>query len=174
MADGAATETADRAADGSAEGTDSGAVTLDADERELVLADLDALLPTLDGERRARFTRLRDAADAGQVPAELASALESVLELALQTGRARARYRADGEQVLTRLYGRTPAGRDLAAHLRRVNEALRALEGETIESVQVRMRTVGHFTLAVQTDATSITLVSRPDAIDVESISVGS
>lgn len=147
---------------------------LDADERELVGLDVAALLPTLDGDRRDRYTSLGDAVAAGQVPGDLVPALESLLELTLQTARARTRYRAEGEQTLTRLYRRTPGGRELSGHLGRVNTALQALSGETIESMSVGMRTVGHFTLTIQTDATSITLVARPDSVDVESVSVAS
>lgn len=147
---------------------------LDADERELVTLDLDALLPTLDADRRARYAALREAVVAGQIPADLVPALESLLELTLQTARARARYRAEGEQTLTKLYRRTPGGRELSHHLGQVNEALTTLAGQTIESLSVRMRTVGHFTLTIQTDATTITLASRPDTVDVESIAVAS
>ena len=149
-------------------------IELDAEERELVGLDLDALLPTLDSERQARYAALRDTVAAGQVPDELVPALESLLELTLQTARARARYRAEGEQTLTGLYRRTPAGRQLSDHLRQVNEALKTLDGQTIESLSVRMRTVGHFTLTIQSDATTITLATRPDSVDVESISVSS
>lgn len=159
----------DEAADAAVE---AAPLPLDDDERELVGLDLDALLPTLDGARQARFRELRDAVAKGEVPGELVPALESLLELTLQTARARARYRAEGEQTLTKLYQRTPTGQELAGHLRRVNEALRTLQGQTITSLSTRMRTVGHFTLTLQTDETSITLVSRPDTLDVESISV--
>jgi hypothetical protein len=147
---------------------------LDDDERELVTLDLDALLPTLDADRRARYTALREAVVAGQVPGDLVPALESLLELTLQIARARARYRAEGEQTLTKLYRRTPGGRELSRHLGQVNDALATLAGQTIESLSVRMRTVGHFTLTIQTDATTITLASRPDTVDVESIAVAS
>jgi hypothetical protein len=147
---------------------------LDADEQELVGLDIEALLPTLDAARQQRYAALGEAVRRGQVPPELVPALESLLELTLQTARARTRYRAEGEQTLTKLYRRTPAGRELTGHLRRVDEALKTLAGQTIESLSVRMRTVGHFTLTVQTDATTITLVARPDSLDVESIAVAS
>lgn len=158
--------------------TDTGrtaeALDLDVEERELVAQDVDALLPTLDGPRRARYAVLRDAVGDGHVPHDLLPALESLLELTLQTARARARYRAEGEQTLTRLYRRTPRGRELTAHLGHVNKALQTLAGQTVESMSVRMRTVGHFTLTIQTDATTLTLAARPDSVDVESIAVAS
>lgn len=149
------------------------ALALDAEEQELLAQDLDLLLPTLAGERQDRFRALRQAVGAGEIPPSLTPALESLLELTLQTARARARYRAEGEQVLTRLYQRTPGGRELAEHLRQVNAALKSLQGETVESVSVRMRTVGHFTITLQTDGTTITLAARPDSVDVESVAVG-
>lgn len=150
------------------------AIDLSDEESEIVVADLDAVLPTLDGARRERFDQLRASAAAGHVPAELEPALISVLELTLQTARARTRYRAEGEQILTKLYGRTSAGKELANHLGQVNAALKALQGHTVKSVGVRMRTVGHFTITVQTDGATITLAARPDSLDVESIAVGS
>jgi hypothetical protein len=76
--------------------------------------------------------------------------------------------------VLTQLYGRTSAGRGLTEHLSQVNSALKALAGHTVKGVNVRMRTVGHFTITVQTDGATITLAARPDSLDVESIAVGS
>ena len=149
------------------------ALELDEDERDLVARDIEVLLPTLEGDRRERYARLRDTVLAGSVPAELTPALESLLELTLQTARARTRYRAEGEQTLTKLYARTAGGRERAGHLREVNKALGSLAGQTVESVAVRMRTVGHFTIAIQTSGTTITLAARPDSVDVESIAVG-
>lgn len=148
------------------------ALELDEDERELVTLDIDALLPTLDTDRRERFAALRKTVAAGSVPGDLVGALESLLELTLQTARARARYRAEGEQVLTRLYRRTPTGRGLVRHLGQVNDALDTLEGQQITSLSVAMRTVGHFTFTIQTDETTMTLVARPDTFNVESIAV--
>jgi hypothetical protein len=159
---------------GPAEAPTQAPIELDAEERELVGLDLDALLPTLDGARRERYQALRDAVSVGRIPPELVPALESLLALTLQTARARARYRAEGEKTLTDLYRRTPGGRELSAHLRQVNEALTSLQGETIVSLSTRMRTVGHFTVTIQTDQTTLTLVSRPDTLDVESIAVSS
>lgn len=148
-------------------------VALSDEERELVTQDLELLLPTLDGDRRERFRQLAAAVAVGEVPPALTPALESVLELTLQTARARQRYRAEGEKILTELYRRTPGGKELSEHLRQVNAALQALSGHTVESVGVRMRTVGHFTITVQTDGATITLAARPDSVDVESVAVG-
>lgn len=158
-----------------ATGTDppAGAVTLDDDERELVTLELRTLLPALRDDRQARYERLRAAVDAGVVPGELAGELASLCELTLQTARARQLYRAEGEKILTDLLRRTPRGRELAKQISDVNAALKALEGHAVDSMSVRMRTIGHFTVTVATEAVTLTLAVRPDTINVESVEVG-
>lgn len=150
-------------------------VVLDAEERELVALELRALLPALHGRKRERYEALAGALDddAGPVPVELLPVLESILEIALQTGRARTLYRAEGERILTAVLRRTPRGRQLAANLDGVNEALRVVTGHPLEGVQVRMRTLGHYTITIQSPAANLTLAIRPDGVEVESVTVG-
>jgi hypothetical protein len=148
-------------------------LTLSDDERELVGLELDALLPALSGERAERYRELRAAVAGGEVPGELTAPLASTVELTLQTARARQLYRAEGETILTNLFRRTPRGRELGQQLADVNAALRALNGHPVESVSVRMRTIGHFTVSVATEALTLTLAVRPDMVNVESLAVG-
>lgn len=152
---------------------DGGALALDDAERELVRAELDTVLPALSGERLHRYQALADAVDAGSVPPDLQDHLTSVVSLALQTARARQLYRAEGEKVLTGVYRRTPEGRELADHLGQVNAALRSVAGATLNRASVRMRTLGHFTVTLETDAAKMVLAVRPDNVNVESVSVG-
>jgi hypothetical protein len=154
--------------------TKAGPLKLGDEERELLRLELDTLLPALSGPRRERYEALARAIDSdGDVPPEALPALESVLELALQTGRARQLYRAEGERILTSVLRRTPRGREHAAQLDKVNEALRVMAGETLEAVRVRMRTLGHYTMTIQSKATTITLAVRPDGVRVDSVAVG-
>lgn len=148
-------------------------ISLGDNEAELVTAEIDALLPALDGDRRAHFDRLRTAVTEGVVPAELVGTLGSVVELALQTARARQLYKAEGEKVLTALLRRTPRGKELDQQIADVNTALGALAGQELDRVQVRMRTLGHFTITIGTDATTLTLAVRPDQVAVDSVAVG-
>jgi hypothetical protein len=155
--------------------TEKAAVTLNDEERELLQVELRTLLPALSGSRRERYealARIIDS-DTASIPVELLPVLESVLELALQTGRARQLYRAEGERILTGVLRRTPSGRQLAARLDEVNEALRVLVEQTLDAVRVRMRTLGHFTVTMQSQAVTITLAVRPDGVEVESVAVG-
>lgn len=147
-------------------------LTLDEVEQELVGLELDALLPALSGDRRARFEALADAVDDGAVPPDLQPQLESLVSLALQTARARTLYRAEGEGILTRLYQRTPGGRELTAHLGDVNTALRAVAGHTLNRASVGMRTLGHFTVTLDSEAARIVLAVRPEGVTVESVAV--
>lgn len=146
---------------------------LDEDERELVGLELQAMLPGLKGERRERYQALADAVENGAIPEDLQPQLESVLSITLQTARARQMYRAEGEKILTGLYKRTPGGRELRDHLGEINKALTSLTGHELTSAKVRMRTLGHFTVSLQTDAARITLAVRPEGVNIESVAVG-
>ena len=148
-------------------------LVLDAEEADLVAQEVTAFLPALDGARRERYAALAVAVRAREIPNDLLPALESLLEMTLQTARVRQRYRAEGERILTALYRRTPGGRELTRHLGEVNEALRTLAGQTIDGIAVRMRTVGYFTITVSTPGAKVTLSARPDSVDVEAVGVG-
>lgn len=145
---------------------------LDEEERDLVASELDAIIPGLRGQRRDRYEALAGAVVEGRVPPDLQPQLQSVLGLALQTSRARQLYTAGGERVLTAVYRRTPEGRELSRHLEAVNRALKALEGHTLRGTRVRMRTLGHFTVTIETDGPRVTLAVRPDNVNVEKVAM--
>ncbi len=148
-------------------------LTLTDEERELVQAELAALMPALSGERREAYQALAEAVGKNAVPQELLPLLEGLTKLALETGRARRLYRAEGERILTELFRKTPSGKELSKSLQEVNKALEILVRRTLRSVRVAMRTLGHFTVTVETDSAVITLAIRPDAVTVDSVSVG-
>jgi hypothetical protein len=160
-------------------GTDTAAVDdvrLSADEADIVALELVALLPALSGPKHARYAALYEAVSGEgivTVPAELLDVLESVLEVALRTGRARALYRAEGERLLTAVLRRTPRGRRLSADLDEVNHALKVLAGHPLDGITVRMRTLGHYTLTLQTPTATLTLALRPDTVQLESLIPG-
>ncbi|MGH8933791.1 MAG: hypothetical protein ACRDZO_24935 [Egibacteraceae bacterium] len=155
------------------------AVQLDDEERDLLRSEVGALLPALrgsgGGSRLAHYQALADAIDEADapVPAELLPTLESILELALQTGRARKLYRAEGERILTGVLRRTPRGRELSSRLGTVNTALQVVAGQRLDAVNVRMRTLGHYTVTIQSPAATLTLAIRPDGIEIESVTAG-
>ena len=146
---------------------------LNSDERELIELEVASLLPALEGHRRERYQALAEAVAGGVVPPDLVPQLESLLELVLQTARARKLYRAEGERILTGLLHRTPRGHELSSQLNDINKALKAITGHTLNGARVGMRTLGHFTVTLQTDAATLTLAVRPDSLNVESVAVG-
>ncbi|CAN5917599.1 hypothetical protein BH23ACT10_BH23ACT10_34660 [soil metagenome] len=152
--------------------TTSAPLLLDDDEQELVGLELAALVPALSGERRERYDALAAAVADGAVPDDLVVHLQSLVELALQTARARTLYRAEGEKVLTALFKRTPAGRALTRQLGDINSALRAVADHELRSARVGMRTLGHFTVTLQTDEATLTLAVRPDGVNIDSLEV--
>ncbi len=149
------------------------AVVLTGEERELLQAELAALLPALSGERRNAYQALANAVNEGSIPPELTGLLEGLLQLALETGRARRLYRAEGERILTDLFRKTPMGQELSRSLQEVNKALATLEGQTLQSVRVALRTLGHFTITIETNAVVITIALRPHSVTVDSVSIG-
>ena len=146
-------------------------IALSEDEAALVTEEARHLAEALSGPQRARTLALAQAARDGAVPADLVDVLEGVVVLALQTGRARRRYLAEGERLLTEVLRRTPRGRDLQEQLAAVYGALRALAGRRLDGVRVEMRTLGHFTLTLQCEGMSLTLAVRADGVQVESVS---
>ncbi|HEY8483976.1 MAG TPA: hypothetical protein VIL13_05140 [Longimicrobiales bacterium] len=146
-------------------------IELDEDARELIEAELAHLLQGMPDERRVPYERLSEAVAAGRVEPELAPLLERVVGLALDTGRARRLYRAEGERILTDVFRRTPGGRALTRSVEAVNRALAAsLAGRALRSVRVGMRTLGHFTIELDAEGVSLTLAVRKDGVSIESL----
>ncbi|GIX48151.1 MAG: hypothetical protein KatS3mg131_2362 [Candidatus Tectimicrobiota bacterium] len=150
------------------------ALALAAEEQDLVHSELQALLPGLSGPRRQAYEALAAGVARGQVPAAALPLLEQVVVLALRTGRARQVYRAEGERVLTGLLRRLPCGQALQRSLHEVNQALQTLRGQPLLGIQLGMRTLGHFTVTIETPAATLTLALQPQEVRVESLSVGS
>ena len=150
-----------------------GVVELSADEREIVALVLDAYAAAVPGELRSRYTSLASAARAGGVPPEEVSALERVLELALQTGKARELGRAEAERVLIAVLRRLPSGLALVHALDGVNGALSSLAGRRLRSVRASMRLPGRYSLTLEVEGVSLTLGLGPEGLSVESLTAG-
>ena len=74
-----------------------------------------ASLPAI--EMRAPYEQLSAQVDEGEVPVRLVPALERVLEICLETGRARRIHGPQGEMTLWQLFQRTPRVRRCGARL---------------------------------------------------------
>ncbi len=127
------------------------AVALRGEEREVVLAEVDAVRAAArDDGYRERLDALREAIeDEGTVGTEDAVELERLVTIALQSGRIRAVYGPGGEQALLRLYRKLPGGVELAQSAAAVGEALSGLQGRTLEGVSLSAVGPGAFSLTV-------------------------
>jgi hypothetical protein len=141
------------------------AVAVSGEAREVALAEAQAVLAA--GGSTAELVA---EIDEGSVVEEV-EALERILELGLQSGRIRALYGPGGEQAALRLYRKLPQGAELDASAAAVNEALRALAGRELESIQVRAVGPGAFAITVQAGGAELSV--QVDRLGARLSSVG-
>jgi hypothetical protein len=148
-------------------------LAVDAAQREVLLAELAALAGSVhDTEARNRCEELAAAVDEGAVEEELVGFLERVLEMSLQTGRARRVHGPESEQALLRLFQQTPRGGAARRATEAVNKALAALAGQTIETMLFTTQGPGVFRLGLQTSGCRLTLEIDRHGVTVESLEV--
>jgi hypothetical protein len=148
-------------------------LAIDAAQQEVLSLEVGTLAGSLrDPEARGRYEELRQAVEAGAVPAGLTDLLEALLEMLLQTGRARRMHGAQSEQALLRLFQQTPRGSAARRATESVNEALRTLKGQTLESLLFTVQGPGVYRLGLQTDRCRITLEIDRHGLSVESLEV--
>jgi hypothetical protein len=124
-------------------------VTLAGEEREVALAEIEAVRDAARGDYRELLDTTAAAIDAGDALSERqAEEIDRIVGLGLQTGRIRALYGPSGEQAALRTYRKLPAGRELAASAGEVNEALKALEGRSLDQISISANGPGAFTVS--------------------------
>ncbi|SRR6266508_354700 len=137
----------------------SSAVRLTGEAREVLLAEAQAVYAmAADGDYRARLSDLVGAAADGEVGEEDATTLDELLELGLQSGRIRALYGPGGEQAALAVYRKLPRGSELVQSAREVTEALRALEGHELRSIELRAVGPGAFSLSLNAGELELSL----------------
>jgi hypothetical protein len=126
---------------------------------EVARAEAQAVLAmVVDEGRRLKLADVVAAIDDGEIEGAEADALAELLELGLSTGRVRAVYGPEGEQAALGLFRRLPLGKELTETTRELNEALKALEGRTIEKVSVSAVGPGEYGVTVSTEDFEIAL----------------
>jgi hypothetical protein len=103
--------------------------------------------------------------------AELAT-LEKILEMTLQTGRARRVHGAEAEQSLLRLFHQTPRGAAARRSTEAVNKALRHLAGQPLEEILFTSHGPGVFKLGLRTERCRLALEVDRHGVTVESLEV--
>jgi hypothetical protein len=148
-------------------------LAVDPAQREVLVEEIAALAAAVrDPESRERYAALRAAVEAGEVSDDLAGPLEGLLEMLLQTGRARRIHGADGEQSLLRLFHKTPRGAAARRATEAVNEALRGLRGQTLEDILFTVQGPGVYRLGLATDRCRLTVEIDRHGLSVESLEV--
>jgi len=149
-------------------------VKLSSTEQALLLPEIAVFMAALhDPLARARYQELREQVEAGEIADDFLPRLATILEIGLQSGRIRQQYGADGEQELTRLFHRTPAGAALAAGAAAVTEALAALHSQVIDRIQVTVRGPGSYSLLIDTDRCQISISIDRGGVRVENVAIG-
>ncbi len=151
----------------------NGPITLNEDQQDILRIEVAALLRAVSGMRRDTYEALAAAVNQGEVSGEMVRPLEELVALLLETRRARQIYKAEGERVLTELFHETPKGKEMTRQLAAVNRALVALRGQSLSGVRIGMRTIGHFTVTINTKGANLTLGVQPRSVVVESVETG-
>jgi hypothetical protein len=148
-------------------------LNLDEIQQEALLAEVTTLLAGIhEPEARSPWEALSQAVAAGAVGEPLLGPLERLLDMSLQTGRARRLHGPESEQALLRLFHRTPRGAAARRATEAVNEALHGLAGQTLEEMLFTVQGPGVFRLGLRTDRCRLTLEVDRHGVDVESLEV--
>ncbi|ADU51741.1 hypothetical protein Tmar_1632 [Thermaerobacter marianensis DSM 12885] len=119
---------------------------------------------------REAFERLAAAASERSIPDELLPVLGQLLHLTLTSGRIAARYGPREEQVLSEVFRRTPAGRQLEEQVAQANAALATLQGLAIERLHLAAAGPGRYRLAVEAGGRRLVLDLGPAGAGARSL----
>lgn len=147
-------------------------VRLADEEREVALAEVNAVRAAAHGDYRALLDSTAGAVESGEALSDRqAEELDRIVSLGLQTGRIRALYGPSGEQAALRTYRKLPGGSELTASAKAVNEALASLEGRPLD--QISISAVGPGAFAISLVAGGAELSVRLDRQGARLASVG-
>ena len=125
-----------------------------------------------DPEAQARYAGLLQEVEDGEVSEEFSTALEGILQVVLESGRARKLYGPAGENSLTTLFQKTSRGSIMVQQANEVNRALKGLEGQTLGGISFRSTGPGSWELTLQTDRGELTLRIDRQGIRVHDLEV--
>lgn len=147
---------------------------LDDQERELLLDEVDAFTSTLaDAESKIPYFALRQDIEEGGVSPDNVPYLENILELTLQSGRARRRQSPQAEKRLLRLFHGTPRGAAVKRAVAETNEALASLKGQVLDTVSFTPGTPGTYRLLIDTEACRVDLEITRQGVSVKGVEIG-
>jgi hypothetical protein len=154
--------------------TTDGGLSINEQEREVLAEEIAAFAASLPGsESRGHYARLLDEIEGGQVESHLLPALQKALEISLQTGRARRIYGPQGEQQLLQVFRRTPRGGAIREAIEETNQALTALQGQSIQELRFSLLRPGVYQLGIETDRAEVVLEIDEQGVWAKNIAVG-
>jgi hypothetical protein len=144
------------------------------DEREVLLEEVaQAFEHVRSPEAKVRYGELLTAVDQGEVAEELLEPLETLLEVALESGRIRKLHKAHGELAALRVWSRTPKGRALRETTTAVNEALTSIAGAELHEATLSPSGPGSYSLTLATDRGQVQIRISRQGAKVQSVEVG-
>ncbi len=150
------------------------ALQLSAVEQELVSAEVRAVARLqIDPDAKQRYSEFVRVVEEGVVPGERLAQLATILEIGLQSGRVRRFYGPEGEQAISRLYQRTPQGAAAVKAASEVTKALRALQGQVIDDLQLSALGPGSYNLLIDTKECQLTLRFERGGVRIDALALG-
>lgn len=147
------------------------AIRLREDEQALVEEECSLLLSQPLAPQASRlYETLLNAVRESEVPVELEGALQSLLEVGMESGRIRSVHGAHAEMAATRLYARLPRGKIYSQSVSAANEALKTLEGQPIVEASFQTAGPGSCKLIVDTGNCRILIRIKRSGLSVESV----
>jgi hypothetical protein len=148
-------------------------VSLDAFQQEILEQEIRAFVTGwINPEAQARYAALLQEVQSGEVSEAHAGTLEGLLEIVLESGRARTLYGPPGENTLTSLFHKTPHGSALVRETNAVNQALKGLEEQALRGVTFRSAGPGSWALTLQTDRCELTVRIDRRGVRVDTLGV--
>ena len=148
-------------------------MSLDELQQEILAQEVQTFLHGVTApEAQVRYASLLQEVEGGEVGEEGVAALEGILTIILESGRARKLYGPPGENSLNSLFQKTPRGSALVQQANAVNKALKGLEGQLLGSIAFRSTGPGAWGLTLQTERGELTLRLDRQGIRVHDLEV--
>lgn len=141
-------------------------------QQEVLLQEVRIIVPRVSGnpESSSRYVALLNEIERGEITDAYSDTLAGILEILLESGRARHLYGPPGEHTLTALFQRTPRGAALVQQSQAVTRSLAGLEGQTLSNLSVRSSGPGAWAFTLQTDRCELTIQIDRRGLQVKSL----
>jgi len=133
---------------------------INSEEKEILQIEIETLSKSSNGNEKTKneFEKLLTAINEQKIEEHQLSVLSHVLELLLTTGKIRQNYSPIEEQKIFRLYGKTPVGREQKENIDELNNSLKALQTQMIESISFSLKLPGVYGISITTDKCELSL----------------